>query len=621
MSDPPRDVLSPGFTTQLIDAFVRLARADFTVRLERTNRRDTEDVLALFVNLIAEELDRLLREKERQRQELESGVSALSELFLRLAAADFSVRAQRSNTGDPLDVLAYLFNNTAAEVGEAFAEIERQRAVLAAIFESMIDGVLVLDGQGSVVRANAAALGLVGLEATEVEGKPFAELLSSKERSFARELVTLLEAGPFRDRETVFLTNDGDALALTVNGSPQRNADGTLAGAVLLLRDDRELKQAQAQLQLADRLATMGTLAAGVAHEVNNPLAFVIGNLDFISEELENVADEALGEERAFEVHKALRASQDGAERVRQIVLDLKSFSRVDQQAVSEVDPSKLLDTAANMIRNEVRHHARLEKRYGDDVPLVQANEARLVQVFINLIQNAAQAIEEGGVEDNRIVLVSGRAPSGEAFVEVHDTGKGIGEDTLPRIFDAFFTTKPVGVGTGLGLSICHKIVSSLGGRIEVESVVGTGTCFRIVLPAAGASLARKPSEAPPVRPRRRRVLVVDDEREVGDSLVRLLGKDHEIVAVTRGADALALLAERDFDVLLVDAMMPEMNGLELYRRLQETNPEHAGRVVFVSGGVFGADVDSEIRRSGRPRLDKPFEPSALSEVLLGDSF
>jgi PAS domain S-box-containing protein len=608
-----------GIAQELVDAFVRLAKGDFTVRLPRNYQRDTADTLAFFVNLIAEELDRLLAERERRHRELEASTKDLSELFLALAAGNFDVRARRSGRGDPMDVLAYLFNNTAGEIGDAFAEIDRQRRMLEAILESMLDGVLLLDAGGIIRRANGAIARMIGY--TLVPGVPIGSLLAAGEQDFAASLPQLVAAGPFRDRDTVFRTADVSALSLSLSGSPQHEPDGTLSGIVLVARDDRQLKHAQAQLQMSDRLAAMGTVAAGVAHEINNPLAFVISNLDFIAEELSDAfeSDQLPSREHQEELNKALSASQQGAARVRQIVHDLKTFSRVDRETISRVDVNKLLDSSAAMIRNEIRHHAQLHKQYGT-VPPVEANEARLGQVFLNLVQNAAQAIPEGNVDGNHIWLLSGTEPSGEAFVEVRDTGCGIPEENLSRVFDAFFTTKPIGLGTGLGLSICHKLVTSLGGRIAVRSQVGIGSAFRVILPSAPGAATAKAKPAPVVEPehggRRQHLLVVDDEDEVAEAIRRILGKEHDVDVVTRGDAALALIDARSYDLVLCDLLMPDMTGMELHERLVEARPELAARMVFITGGAFSSGAREFLERVPNPRLEKPFDSQSLRELV-----
>ncbi|AKV00585.1 Sensory box histidine kinase/response regulator [Labilithrix luteola] len=610
---PPKEI-----TEELIEAFLRLSRADFTVRLPRNHKRDTADLLAMFVNQIAEELGRLLDERDASRAALEHGVSQLSEAFVQLASGNFTARVPRSERGDPLDVLAFLFNNMAAELGDAAAELHKQREVLEATIESMVDGVLLLDYRSVVQRPNSAFCRMLGLDRSAVVGARLGSLLVASEQMVATRLADEAMHGAVRGRTLVFRTASGDPLSLTVNASPQRvGDDGEAVGLVLVARDDRDLKKAQAQLQLSDRLATMGSLAAGVAHEINNPLAFIAGNIDFVMEETEALAD-ALPEEPRLEIDKALKAARDGAERVRQIVKDLKAFSRVDEEEVAQVSLARILDAAVHMVRHEIRHRAVLEKNYGE-VPLVDANEARLLQVFLNLIQNAAQAIPAGRADDNRIRLMTGTLPDGRAFAAVQDTGSGIAPKDLPRIFDAFFTTKAVGSGTGLGLSISHKIVTGFGGTIEVESEVGGGTTFRVLLPPGGGGASSADARVPrPSSPpaRRKRVLIVDDEVEVGHTLLRILGREHEVVAVARGREALPLLAEREWDIVLCDLMMPEMTGVEVYTRAIEQRPELARRFVFLTGGSFDENVRAFLLRVPNGLVEKPFDARDLRTLV-----
>ncbi len=602
-----------GITQELIDAFVALARGDFSVRMQRNLSRNQDDILAMFVNLIAEELARLTDERERAHLALEEGVTALSEGFVAFSGGDFSVRVERSGSGDPLDVLAFLFDNTVEEVGDLFGELGRQRELFAAMLESMIDGVLLVDAAGSVRRGNGAIARMLGLDASTLAGRTLDQLLMPDHRGLATQLRHLLDSGPIRDRDVAFRTVGGDSLVLGVNASAQRDAAGALLGMVLVARDDRALRAARAQLQMSDRLATMGTLAAGVAHEINNPLAFMVANLEFALEEL---AAPKLDHAGLVEIARALRSTLGGAERVRQIVRDLKAFSRFEEEVVSRVDINKLVDSAAGMVRNELRHHATLVKHYGA-LPPVAANEGRLLQVFLNLLQNAAQALPLGQVASNQVLVRTQRLGDGSVAVDVEDTGPGIAPEHLPRIFEAFFTTKPAGVGTGLGLSICHKIVTAAGGRIEVDSQPGQGARFRVILPAAPALAVA--DEAPTAsRPslRRLRVLVIDDEIEVGDAVVRILGREHDLEVVTSGAQALRLLGRQRYDVILCDLLMPQMTGMQLHERIAAAHPELSSRLVFMTGGSIEPAIRQFLERVPNLRLDKPFDVRALRALL-----
>ena len=257
-----------------------------------------------------------------------------------------------------------------------------------------------------------------------------------------------------------------------------------LADANTRLRDSlRELEATQQQLLSADRLASVGRLAAGVGHEINNPLAYILSNLRYVHQELRELLG-APSEDVRLEMIAALAEAEEGAERVRLIVQDLKTLARPDDVALGPVNVAAVVRSSMKMARHEAHERARLVEEC-DGVPPVQANAARLGQVFLNLLINAAHAIEPGRARDNEIRVRAHLSAPRRVTVEVHDTGAGIAPEHLRRIFDPFFTTKPVGVGTGLGLSVCHRIITSLGGDIRVESEPGRGTCFFVTLPVA----------------------------------------------------------------------------------------------------------------------------------------
>lgn len=258
--------------------------------------------------------------------------------------------------------------------------------------------------------------------------------------------------------------------------------DGQRA-VVSIARDITERKQVQEKLRSTDRMVSLGTLAAGVAHELNNPISFVLSNLRFAVDEL-GEAGTPLPDERAQEIQQALREALEGGERMRDIVKDLRSFSRREDEHFGPVDIHAVLDSCASLARSEIRHRARLVKEYGE-IPRVLANESRLGQLFLNLLVNAAQAIPEGDAKGHSVHVTTAHEEEGWVVVSVRDTGVGIPPENLQRLFKPFFTTKPVGVGTGLGLSICHGIVTAMGGRIEVSSEVGKGTTFRVFMPVA----------------------------------------------------------------------------------------------------------------------------------------
>ncbi|QRN96781.1 HAMP domain-containing protein [Archangium violaceum] len=292
-------------------------------------------------------------------------------------------------------------------------------------------------------------------------------------RSFNRMAVQLQEALRERERSNALLEE-------TVH---QRTAELEQANA-RLTESLTQLQATQSQLLFADRLATIGQLAAGVGHEINNPLAFVLSNLNYAQQVVTDL-DAAPTEVERRELLESLAEAREGAERVRLIVRDLKMLSHPDDRESGPVDLVKVVRSAAKMAAHEIRDRARLVQLV-ENVPPVRGNSARLCQVFLNLLINAAHAISPGAVERNEIQLVARVEDAQRVTVEVRDTGCGIPADKLERIFEPFFTTKPVGQGSGLGLSVCQRIISSHGGDISVESEVGRGTTFRVSLPMHG---------------------------------------------------------------------------------------------------------------------------------------
>jgi signal transduction histidine kinase len=391
-----------------------------------------------------------------------------------------------------------------------------------------------------------------------------------------------------------------------------------------------ERRKMQERLLMADRMASVGTLAAGVAHEVNNPLAVILANLEFAVNDLQQLVDDARSQipgdawrdwlaRRIAELAKPLRDAQECSERVRHIVQDLKVFSRSgNEERAGPVDVRRVLETSLRMAGNEIRHRARLLEDYAE-VPAVQASESRLGQVFLNLIVNAAHAIPQGRAENHEIRIRTGMADLKRVVVEVHDTGTGIAPEHMSRIFDAFFTTKPAGVGMGLGLAICHRIITDLGGEIAVRSELGKGSSFRVLLPIARHVDQETPTSAPLVvhSPRRGRILIVDDEPMVQSSVLRMLGRDHEVIAEARAQEALQrLLAGEEFDVILCDLMMPHMTGMDLHAELARALPRAADRIVFMTAGAFTPTAREFLGEVANPRLEKPFDARSLRSLV-----
>ncbi|HKO48661.1 MAG TPA: ATP-binding protein, partial [Polyangiaceae bacterium] len=314
------------------------------------------------------------------------------------------------------------------------------------------------------------------------------------------------------------------------------------------------------------------------------------------------------------------------AARVAQIVSGMKTFARAGDERRTSLDVRPLLELAINVAFSGLQQRARIVKDFAA-VPMIEADEARLSQAFVNLLVNAAQSLPDGETRQNQVGISTRTDALGRCVVEINDTGRGIAPETLDRVFDPFFTTKGIGEGTGLGLSICHRIVSAIGGELTVQSELGVGSTFRIVLPPATLALSAEPSaeptSAPPSSGFRGRVLIIDDDPMVGALLCRILEKQHEVTCLADGKQALDLLLSGDrYDVILCDLMMPGTNGMNIYATLSSALPEQLQRLVFVTGGAVTPATRKFLEDIPNQLVEKPFSPNQIRTLvseLLGD--
>jgi PAS domain S-box-containing protein len=500
-------------------------------------------------------------------------------------------------------------------LARAYADVEaaeRTAADHAALLEALVasapDFVLQLDRDGRVQFANRP---LPSLAASDVIGKDWLDFVLPEDRPKARAAFERALAGAQAQFE-VQANHDGVRWYEGRIGPVRR--DGEITGFVMIARDITDKKHTEMQLMLADRMASVGTLAAGVAHEINNPLAAVIANLDMALEDISKLEQRA---ELPPDLLDELRDARLSADRVREIVRDLKLFSRMQEDRYGAVDVEKVLDSTLRMAWNEIRHRAQVVKSY-DSVPRVTANESRLGQVLLNLIVNAVQAIPEGNYLNN-FIRVATKLVDGMVVVAIRDTGCGIPPDVQRRLFTPFFTTKPVGVGTGLGLAISHRIITTMNGSITFESEAGKGSEFRIALPVAGAALQPITQKLPRLEQavRRGRVLVVDDEESLGQAIRRYLGQEHDVDAVTSARHALELLRSGSrYDVILCDLMMPQITGMELYETVTSLDPAQALKMVFVTGGAFTESARNFFETTTNLRIEKPFDLKTLRHLV-----
>lgn len=514
----------------------------------------------------------------------------------------------------------------AVEVSLVRHDLERQQRRrerwTTSVLESIADAVIAVGRDGRVVFMNAAAELLTGIAVREAIGRVASEVVRRPDATADTSLAVALKdervvhAGEGRivnqatSREHVVL----ETAAPVIDGPSH-----AVLGAVLVLRDLTEQRRLDARLEVAERLASVGTLAAGVAHELNNPLSVVTMNVEYVKEELERArathGTPPTSRPNAEHVARALDDVKTAAARISQIVADLKVFTRPPSNESQTVDLERVVQWAVRATAHEFRGRARVELRL-ERVPAVMGTDARIGQVLVNLLINAAQALPSGDGEAQTVTISTGLAPDGRVAVGVSDTGPGIPEAVLPYIFEPFFTTKRDQGGSGLGLAICHSIVTALGGEIGVDSVAGRGTSIQLLLPVASAHRAT-PAEVDvaPAAPAGR-VLVVDDEPLLLEMMRRLLpAYDVELFTDARGALA-RIDAGHRYDVIVSDVVLPGMSGTALLEELRTRYPDLAGRLIFTSGAVQDPALDAALSAFPNRRLGKPFSGAALRAVV-----
>jgi len=474
------------------------------------------------------------------------------------------------------------------------------------------DGVAILRGP-TILYLNPRAARLLGVAKPEDGyGRPITEFIHPEDQALAAGRIRdLIRSGQALDAASEYRSRSLDGRELVVEiSSILIDFDGGRA-VLAFARDVTERKAMQARLAQADRLAALGMLSAGVAHEINNPLAYVLLNLELMTRDLMKGGpiDRPL-------LLSRLKEALHGGERVATIVRDLKTFAREDQAVRWPVQLETVLEAAINTVGGEIKKRGRITKSYAS-IPVVEGIAARIEQVFVNLLLNAAQALPDDHPERNEVEI---RVEEDPEFVRVmvRDTGAGMSDEVKRRMFDPFFTTKPAGVGTGLGLPIVQGIVTAHGGTLEVTSAPGEGSTFTVKLRRFTGDAGRKASDAPPPDSARGRILIVDDDLAVGRTLRLALEDDHEITVVGSGNEALQTLRstppEASYDAILCNLLMPGMTGKELFSIARDELPQAAQRFIFMSGGYWAEGDNAPL--AAYPVLEKPFNLDQVRKVL-----
>lgn len=573
---------------------------------ERLLARTRDEVLGRhFLELVAER-DHASAE-EASRRILEGACETVElELHVRRPEGDerlLCVTATATREDGHVDGLHGIARDITQE-RHAQAEVE----LLATVLENIGQGVTIYDATtGERVFANHAFHALLGIAPDEVSRYAPGSAVPDEAGRIQRQEIfqSLQERGEWEGRIWRRRHDNEQVVPLDVLAA-RVEVDGGWELNLFLARDASAEIEREQHLRRAERLASIGTLVGGVAHELNNPLHAILGFTKLL-----------LMDPRSDEERQDLETVVREAERMAKIVADLRLLARRTQEATSHavVDLNDVVHHILK-VRDYVHRTSNIEIRLdlAEDLPPAEGDRAQLEQVVLNLIVNAEQALKERSSE-RRLILRTRQTPRGISL-QLVDNGHGIAPEHLERIYDPFFTTRSPGEGTGLGLSLVHGIVSEHGGQIHVDSQVGTGTAVRVDLPASGR-LSRRQSENSPdaLQARPLHVLVVDDEESIRSLARRYLSRrGHQVAVASEGEEALHQIGEQMYDVILSDLRMPGLSGDQLLTYLKDRGM--SDRLILLTGDAASADVQRLSQKEGIPVLLKPLEPSALGRAV-----
>lgn len=492
------------------------------------------------------------------------------------------------------------------EARRAYEELARSEARYRHLFEGTSDAIMTFDALGRFTTVNNAGEVISGYRRDELIGKFFGPLLALESLPKAVMAFRNALAGNSGQFETILVRKDGERRNITVTyACPQKSRE-----VLCLIRDATEEKQLQQQLIQSEKMAAIGQLVSGVAHELNNPLASIsaFGQLLLTERTLSptqrHSVDVIVGEGR----------------RAARIVHNLLTFARQHKAEKVSANLNKVLEDTLELRAYEltVRGIA-LVRELDEDLPETMVDVYQLQQVLLNLVTNAEQAMRDIERPNHRLTVRT-REQRDTIRIEIEDTGTGVPPESLALIFNPFYTTKPTGEGTGLGLSISLGIIGEHGGRIWAENVGGSGTRFCIELPVTTAAPLGDTSQAPPALPEPRpglRVLVTDDEPHIRMAIERFLTtQGHSVATAGSGREALGMVEGSSFDVVLLDMRMPDISGQQIFERWREERPELTQRVIFLTGDIVSTDLQDFLNGTGRPYLPKPFELDAILQLL-----
>jgi PAS domain S-box-containing protein len=532
-------------------------------------------------------------------------------LFVRAA------RAERRFTSEEIDACQVIANASANALKNAML-FEQMRSsarshkktadALQKILDHFPDLIYTTDLEGGLTEFSRGGEALLGYSRIEALGLKVTELYAEPD---ARDRLSsvLRDGRPLKNFETVVRGKDGAPRDVIVAVAPLRDHAARLAGTVGIIKNITDLKIAQRHLVQAEKLSAVGEVVSGVAHELNNPLAGVLGYAQLL-----------MGGPMDPRQQRSVERIFESALRCQKIVQNLLAFARQHAAEKRYLGMNGIIEKTIDLKAYQLRvNNIRVVKQLEPTLPKTMLDFNQVQQVLLNVINNAQYSMSHH--RGQGILTLASSVREGRIVVEVRDDGPGIPRDLLGKIFDPFFTTKPVGEGTGLGLSVSYGIIQAHGGTIWAESEPGQGTTIRIDLPIIAESPAatdrEQGAEAGSTARRALKILAVDDEAVILDLIVDALGREgHRVDTAGSAREAIEKLERHGYDVLLCDLKMPEMDGKELFEIIRSRWPRMADRVLFASGDTIHPDTRLFIERSGRPCLDKPFKLEDLSAAV-----
>lgn len=528
-------------------------------------------------------------------------------------------RDELARLGQAFDAMADEVARTHTQLREDIAERTKvQQALVASqgqyriMFNASIDGLALWSPDGAIVDINPALWTMYGYSAEAYYARDPARPIRQPRRPALDEILPSVSKGKAFHTELVDYRKDGTAMELEVYGIPMEYRGQT--HMLTITRDITEKKRSEGELarqrdmlHQREKLAALGSLLAGVAHELNNPLSVVVARAAILEE----------GEDPA--TRGAASKIRTAAERCARIVRTFLAMARQQQPERSPVEIGEVIAAALELTGYALRTSG-VEVRLdlAADAPRVLGDGDQLHQVFMNLIINAQQAMQEQATP--RVLRLRSHfdASAGTVTIEVADSGPGIPAALRSRIFEPYFTTKPMGSGTGVGLAVCLGVVEAHGGTLVAGGEEGAGAVFTIILPAASPAECLAVDGQPfQAKVAQRAMLVVDDEADVREALAEILaGSGHRVAAAASGREALERMTRERFDVVLTDIRMPDLDGRALYREIERRWPDRTGQVVFVTGDTLTSTLRGFAEESGRPVIEKPFLPAEVRRVV-----